>query len=116
MKYEIINSELFTVFEVKETHFDAKLAPFFRHIVADLHNQFRPVLLIDLSNVSFMDSSGLGAIMEIYKLLRDKELMIVGASTSVNELMHLTRMDKLMPSFFSIEEAMRAAIESDIKH
>ncbi len=116
MKYEIINSELFTVFELKETHFDAKLAPFFRHIVADLHDEFRPVLLIDLSHVTFMDSSGLGAIMEIYKQFREKELMIVGASSSVNDLMHLTRMDKLMPSFFTIEEAMRAAIESDIRH
>lgn len=52
-----------------------------------------PVIL-DLSQVEFLDSSGLGAIVGVMKLLGpDRPLEVAALSGSVRKLFRLTRMD-----------------------
>ncbi|USD58709.1 MULTISPECIES: STAS domain-containing protein [Vibrio] len=109
MKYEVKNNDLFTVVEVQEARFDAKLAPMFRQSIEDIQVDIKPNLLLDLSSVTFMDSSGLGAVMAVYKLLRDRQIAIVGARQPVRELLKLTRMDRLVKTFDTVEDAMTAS-------
>lgn len=109
MKYEVKNNDLFTVVEIQEARFDAKLAPMFRQSIEDIQVDIKPNLLLDLSSVTFMDSSGLGAVMAVYKLLRDRQIAIVGARQPVRELLKLTRMDRLVKTFDTVEDAMTAS-------
>jgi anti-sigma B factor antagonist len=60
-------------------------------------------ILLDLSNVGFMDSSGLGACMAVYKLLKEHDGMLVCArpSDTVAKVFKVTRADtklKVVPS------------------
>ncbi|MDA0107871.1 STAS domain-containing protein [Vibrio sp. La 4.2.2] len=110
MNYEVSNNDLFTVVEVQESRFDAKLAPTFRQSMEDIQGDIKPNLLLDLSNVNFMDSSGLGAVMAVYKLLRDRQIAIVGAKQPVRDLLKLTRMDRLVKTYDTIEDAMTASV------
>ncbi len=54
---------------------------------------------IDLSQVSFLDSSGIGAIVFLYKRLKsqDRTLVIVGVQGQPQELMKLLRIDSAIP-------------------
>ncbi|ASI90764.1 STAS domain-containing protein [Vibrio mediterranei] len=110
MNYEVSNNDLFTVVEVQEARFDAKLAPTFRQSMEDIQGDIKPNLLLDLSNVNFMDSSGLGAVMAVYKLLRDRQIAIVGAKQPVRDLLKLTRMDRLVKTYDTVEDAMTASV------
>ncbi|PSW18141.1 anti-sigma factor antagonist [Photobacterium sanctipauli] len=106
MQYEIINQGQCTILQIKEERFDAKLAPSFRSELEQLSESIGTHLVMDLSEVRFMDSSGLGAVMAVYKMLRGKKISVVNPQRAVKELLKLTRMDKLITSFDSIEDAV----------
>ena len=54
-------------------------------------------IVLDLSNVSHMDSSGLGALVGLWVSAKNagSELKVISLSERVKELLHLTALDKL---------------------
>lgn len=82
------------VVSVQETRLDAAVALSFKDSIrAALDLPGAPVIL-DLSQVEFLDSSGLGAIVGVMKLLGpDRPLEIAALTGSVRKLFRLTRMD-----------------------
>ena len=64
----------------------------FRDAVADVDGR----IVLDLSNVDFLDSSGLGAVVAAMKLLGpDRKLEIAGLTPTVQKVFRLTRMDRV---------------------
>lgn len=54
-------------------------------------------MTLDLSAVDFMDSSGLGAIISIYKSMpKGRSLELTGLSSNVERVFRLTRMDTVL--------------------
>ncbi|MGQ0566283.1 MAG: STAS domain-containing protein [Gemmobacter sp.] len=55
-----------------------------------------PRVLLDLSRVKFLDSSGLGAVVAVMKLLGpDRRLELAGLTPTVQKVFRLTRMDSV---------------------
>ncbi|WP_299013170.1 STAS domain-containing protein [uncultured Photobacterium sp.] len=106
MRFEIIHRGQCTILQIKEARFDAKLAPVFRGEVEKLLDTVGTSLVLELSDVRFMDSSGLGAIMGVYKMLKGKKISVVNPQRAVIELLKLTRMEKLINCYDSIEDAV----------
>lgn len=53
-------------------------------------------VLLDLSRVQFLDSSGLGAVVAVMKLLApDRRLELAGLTPTVEKVFRLTRMDSV---------------------
>jgi len=66
-------------------------------------------ILIDLSFVDFIDSSGLGAVVSVLKASgRSSSISICGLSETVNTVFRLSRMDKIFQIFDSKEQALKA--------
>jgi anti-sigma B factor antagonist len=64
-------------------------------------------LVLDLSGVFFIDSSGLGAIASALKTLGDQgRIAICGVSKTVKNLFQITRLDQLFVMCSSAEEAV----------
>jgi anti-anti-sigma factor len=66
----------------------------------------------DLTSTSFCDSSGVRAIMHAYKLAaaRDAELRLaVSPGGSVHRVLQLTGVDRIIPVFASVQEAVRGS-------
>ncbi|MEB3267568.1 MAG: STAS domain-containing protein [Leptolyngbya sp.] len=66
-------------------------------------------LLIDLSSISFVDSSGLGALVMVLKKVRaaEKEMYVCSINDQVRMLFELTSMDRVfevLPDRSSFEE------------
>ena len=66
-------------------------------------------IVLDTSEVHFIDSSALGVIISVVKSLHGEgEIVISSAQESVDRLFKVTRMDKLFQMFPATEEAVKA--------
>ena len=66
-------------------------------------------IVLDLSVVNFIDSSGLGALISSLKSMgRDGNLVISGAHTAVADIFKLTRMDKVFRMYADNAAAVAA--------
>lgn len=65
-------------------------------------------LLIDLSEVKFMDSAGLGALIGGIRRNRDNEgeIVVVCANPSLTRLLHTTGFDRIVPVCQDLEEGL----------
>lgn len=64
-------------------------------------------VILDLSKVEFVDSSGLGAIVAAMKQLgSDRRLDLAGLTPTVEKVFRLTRMDTVFTLFKTLEDAV----------
>jgi len=67
-------------------------------------------VILDLSEVQFIDSSGLGAIVAAMKQLgSNRKLDLAGLSPMVEKVFRLTRMDTVFDLYASLNEATAAS-------
>ncbi|MDO4777994.1 MAG: STAS domain-containing protein [Tissierellia bacterium] len=54
-------------------------------------------LVFDLKNLDYIDSTGLGAIISVYKIVKEKnkEIYIKNSKKSIEKLFYITELDKL---------------------
>jgi anti-sigma B factor antagonist len=95
------------VVHVAEKRVDASKAPLFKDEMTKCIDSGQNQLVLDLSGVDFVDSSGLGAIVACLKRLGPRgNLAIAGAKGAVSRLFTLTRMDKV----FTLHDTVDAAV------
>jgi anti-sigma B factor antagonist len=95
------------VVHVAEKRVDASKAPLFKDEMTKCIESGQNQLVLDLSGVDFVDSSGLGAIVACLKRLGPRgNLAIAGAKGAVSRLFTLTRMDKV----FTLHDTVDAAV------
>lgn len=97
--------------KVLDGRLDAKIALEFKEKMNGLINKGARSIVLDLSEVDFIDSSGLGAIVSSLKVLgRSGDFVISGTSDTVNTMFKLTRMDKVFRMFNTEDEALAALL------
>lgn len=70
------------------------------------------IVVLDLSAVTFIDSSGLGALISVLNKLGDGgDLVLCGITGAVASMFKLTRMDKVFRIFPTADDAIRALSE-----
>jgi len=88
---------------------DASESPDFKGKMVDWINQGEKRIVLDLSGVDFIDSSGLGAVVSVLKTLGGEgELTIGGLREPVGSLFRLTRLDRVFRIYPSAEDAVKA--------
>lgn len=96
----------------REQALDAYAAPGFRDRMAELIQQGHRAIVLNLSDVNFLDSTGLGAIVSSLKRLEGRGVMVIcGAGEMVTDVFRLTRMDRVFPLVASTDEALALARE-----
>ena len=94
-----------------EQRVDARVASEFKQQLLAAVNAGHGLIALDLSDVDFIDSSGLGAIVSALKHLGDRgDLVIVGARPAVCNLFRLTRMDKVFRMYAGEADAIAALL------
>lgn len=96
-----------TVVTVEESRLDASIAGGFKDFMMDLIDSGNAEFVIDISEISFMDSSGLGVIVAILKQLNGKgSVKLVGPQKAVSDLFDLTCMDRIFKIYATVDEAL----------
>ncbi len=83
-------------------------APQLRSVVSDLAAAGRSRIVVDLSAVTFIDSSGLGALIGGLKTARqaDGDLRIAAPAEQVRTVLGLTNLDRVLRPYPTVEEAL----------
>ena len=65
-------------------------------------------IVVDLTNVDFVDSAGLGQLVNALKLCihHHGNLVLVGANSSITDLLRITKLDTVFRIYESAEEAV----------
>ncbi len=90
---------------------DAYTVAQFRDALGELANV--PSLLIDLSNVPFMDSAGLGALIGGIRRTREAggEVAVACSRPTLTRLLHTTGFDRIVPVTETLDDAVAALTE-----
>ena len=72
-------------------------------------------LILDLTEIEFMDSSGLGFILGRYKQLEEqgREMVLVGARNQVSRVLKMSGVEEILPSYLTLDEAIEAMEEEE---
>jgi len=91
---------------------DAYTVGQFREVLADLATL--PRVLIDLSEVPFMDSAGLGALIGGIRRAREAEgdVTVACSRPTLTRLLHTTGFDRIVPVTETLEEAVDALLNT----
>ena len=109
MRFEHTQMGDVLVAKVLDSRIVADVAPRFKHQLIEYVNNGHRSIVLDLGAVSFIDSSGLGALVSSLKALgKEGDLVLCGTGGTVVSMFRLTRMDKVFRMFGTSEEAIMA--------
>ncbi|WP_051261128.1 STAS domain-containing protein [Desulfovibrio inopinatus] len=67
------------------------------------HNKFA----LNLSNVTFLDSAGLGALISTLRSLKGKGgIALFGVNTNIRSVLKMTHMDRIFPIYNTVDDAL----------
>ncbi|MDF1854586.1 STAS domain-containing protein [Pseudooceanicola sp.] len=87
---------------------DAAVAIRFKDLMREVIPADAGRVILDLGQVGFIDSSGLGAIVSVMKQLgADQTLELAALHPTVDRVFRLTRMDSVFPIHADLTQALR---------
>jgi anti-sigma B factor antagonist len=97
------------VIAIRSGNLDARNAKDFKDSLQPLLEQHR-IVVLDMSQLDFVDSSGLGALLSSLRVMNNKdgELRLCAMTKPVLALFELVRMHRLFSIFETREEALAA--------
>ncbi len=106
MKYSINREGPYTVVALSG-EVDLYYSPQAREQILKSLSEHRPVL-VDLSGVEYIDSSGVASLVEGLQLARSRNLEfgLVGVSKTALQVLQLARLDKVFPIYASVRERL----------
>ena len=97
----------FLVVSVPDTRIDAAAAIGFKDAMRAATTPQGGDVILNLTTVTFIDSSGLGAIVAAMKGLgRDRKMALAGLTPTVEKVFRLTRMDSVFQLFPTLDAAL----------
>lgn len=111
MEIEISELGSARILTVEDDRIDAAVAIAFKEKVLNAAEGGPEQIVLNLSNVQFIDSSGLGSIVASMKLVAPEHTLdLSGLSPTVEKVFRLTRMDTVFRIYMNAEDAVRANV------
>ena len=116
MKYSIEKKEKYSVIKVDEEKLDSAKAPDFKSRFVTLQAEGVKNLVVDLSPVKYIDSSGLSALLVGNRLFGESGGSFVLASVNdhVMKLITISQLNKVLDILPTIEEAVDTVFMHEI--
>lgn len=90
---------------------DIYTTPQFKEAVSAAIDQNKPAIVINMANVTYMDSSGFGTLLSATKRLRplDGALYLSGCNEAIQRMLQITRLNTIFGVYSTEAEALAAA-------
>ena len=107
MKLSTTTNDHLQIVAVHDSRIDAAVAIEFKDAVRFETEGGPESVVLDLSKVQFIDSSGLGAIVATMKNLgTDRKMILAGLTPNVERVFSLTRMDTVFSLYPTVDDAL----------
>lgn len=118
MKYSLNKEEKYTVFNLNENNLNSILAPNLKSEFIFCRNEGVKNLIFDMSEVKYVDSSGLSAILTANRLWKDEGLFIVTGVVhdAVKKLIEISRLDSILTIIPTLSEAVDYVFMEEIQN
>ena len=112
MELASTTEEQLRIVSVQGARIDAAVAIEFKDAMRAHTDDGPDLVVLDLGQVDFIDSSGLGAIVAAMKHMgKDRKLALAGLTPTVERVFKLTRMDTVFSVFPTLDGAL-----AELKH
>jgi anti-sigma B factor antagonist len=112
MQIDTVTRSGATVVKPVGNRLDLEVAAEFRGALLQLIDSGQHRVVVDLSDVDFIDSSGLGALVSALKTLkmlkRDGDIRLANVRPPVVSLLEIIRLHRVFSSYSSIDEAVQS--------
>ncbi|MFC2188377.1 STAS domain-containing protein [Peijinzhouia sedimentorum] len=121
MKFSINKQDNYTIFSINEEKLDTTISPNVKSELITQNAEGVSNMILDLSQVKYIDSSGLSALLRGNMIYNDNGGIFILAAPSehVVKLLKISLLDKVLNILPTIEEAIDAVflhvIESDLE-
>lgn len=117
MKYSVDKQDRYTVFQLEEENLNSIVAPDLKSEIVILHNEGVNNLIFDLSNVKYVDSSGLSAILTADRLWKGSgSFVLTGiAHPAVKKLFEISRLDSVLSMVPTKQEAVEFVFMEELQ-
>jgi len=90
---------------------DIYTTPQFKEAVSAAIDENKPAIIINMAQVTYMDSSGFGTLLSATKRLRplDGALYLAGCNDSIQRMLQITRLNTIFGVYTTEDEALAAA-------
>lgn len=117
MKYTVDKHEKYCKFKPNEEKIDSTLAPLFKSEFVTLQAEGNKNIILDLSGVKYIDSSGLSALLVGNRIFTESGgiFVICNIGEHVMKLISISQLDKVLNLLPSQEEAVDAIFMHEIE-
>lgn len=117
MKYSVNKEEKYAVFQLQEDNLNSIIAPKLKSEFVILSNEGVKNLIFDLSDVKYVDSSGLSAILTANRLWKALgSFVLTGIEhPSVKKLIEISRLDTVLTIIPTVEESIEYVFMEEIE-
>lgn len=118
MKHTIDNQEKYSVITVENEKLDTSISSDLKSLFVTLSNENKKNYVLDMKNIKYVDSSGLGAILIGNRLSKDLEgsLVLCNVGEHVMKLINISQLDKVLYISNTLEEALDLIIMNDLEN
>ncbi len=115
MHFTIDQKDGVTIFKLNEARLDSLNAGQLKAEFLILAQPDVETLILDLSQVSYVDSAGLSALLlaERQQSAHGGDLRLVGVNENVRSLLRITQLDRIFPMYATVTEAIQADLNME---
>lgn len=112
MQIDVVHEKGTTIIRPATDRLDIEGAAEFRGMLLSLIDQGHRQLVVDLKDVSFIDSSGLGALVSALKTIKRGtgagDVRLARVQPPVVSLLEIIRLNRVFTSYATVEQAMQS--------
>jgi len=118
MKYTIDKQEKYTLVKLKEEKLDSSIAPNLKSDFITLSAEGTRNLILDLSEVKYIDSSGLSALLVGNRLFTEKsgQFVLAAITDHVMKLIKISQLDNVLNILPTVTEAVDNVFMNELEN
>ena len=118
MKYTVDKQEKYILVQLNESKLDSTISPQLKSEFVTLNAEGSKNIILDLSQVKYIDSSGLSSILVGNRLCQDSDgvFIVTSVSEHVMKLIKISQLDTVLELLPTVEEAVDAVFMSELEN
>jgi len=116
MKFTLDRQEKYNTIKFNEDKFDSTVSAEAKSEFLAILDQGIPNIIVDLSDIKYIDSSGLSALLVGNRIFNEAGgvFILVGVSDHAMKLISISQLDKVLTIFPTVEEGVDAIFLADL--